>query len=170
MLPNLPTNLSGLDLSVIVLVLLSMGMGAWRGLVYEVLSISNWVVAFLVARFCSDFVTPYTATWEQMPQVVRVGVVYGGLFLVSLFIGSWLSSRMREWISHSGLRPADRTLGALFGVVRAVVIGLAVTVLVHTMGWNLHEIWQSSVLATGFDAVFNGLKPWLGESINQVMN
>ena len=42
--------MSTLDWIFVVVVLGSMLLGAWRGLVYEVLSLLGWLVAFMVAR------------------------------------------------------------------------------------------------------------------------
>ena len=43
--------MAALDWIFVALLLASMLMGAWRGLVYEFLSLAGWVVAFVVAQW-----------------------------------------------------------------------------------------------------------------------
>ena len=43
--------MAALDWIFVALLLASMLMGAWRGLVYEVLSLAGWVAAFLAAQW-----------------------------------------------------------------------------------------------------------------------
>ncbi|RZL27705.1 MAG: CvpA family protein, partial [Rubrivivax sp.] len=41
--------LSWVDLALAALLLLSIGIGLWRGLVYEVMSLAGWVIAYFAA-------------------------------------------------------------------------------------------------------------------------
>lgn len=160
---------SWLDMLIMGLMLISMAWGAWRGLIYELLSIGNWIFSFFFAHILSDTFVPYTYSWTYIPAPWRVGVIYVVLFVIALFIGGWIASRIREWISHTGLRATDRVLGALFGWVRALIIALALSVVMHIFKWHEHDFWQLSVLTHWVDALLNGLQPWLGTSINQVI-
>jgi membrane protein required for colicin V production len=38
------------DVTLLVVLVLSILLGLWRGLVYEVLSVAGWVVAFIAAQ------------------------------------------------------------------------------------------------------------------------
>ena len=42
--------MAAIDLILLLLLLASVLLGLWRGLVYELLSIAGWVVAFLLAQ------------------------------------------------------------------------------------------------------------------------
>ena len=69
--------MAALDWIFVALLLASMLMGAWRGLVYEVLSLAGWVVAFLVAQwFAAD-----AAAWFY--QMVSYSVLASKLQLRS---------------------------------------------------------------------------------------
>jgi membrane protein required for colicin V production len=46
--------LTPLDAVLLALLLLSVGIGVWRGLVFEVLSLAGWVVAWWVASHGAD--------------------------------------------------------------------------------------------------------------------
>ena len=49
--------LSWVDLALAALLLTSIGIGLWRGLVYEVMSLAGWVVAY--------FASPPLAPWVE---------------------------------------------------------------------------------------------------------
>jgi hypothetical protein len=71
---------------------------------------------------------------------------YAAGFIV-VFVGAVLPADFCGWpqlVDAIGLRPADRTLGAVFGVVRGVVLLLVVAVVVGLT--PLHEAawWQES--------------------------
>ena len=53
------------------------------------------------------------------------------MFVLAVFAGGLLAWASRKLIEAAGLRPVDRTLGAAFGVVRGVVLLLALAVVVN---------------------------------------
>jgi membrane protein required for colicin V production len=89
--------------------------GAWRGLVYEVLSLLGWLVAFVVARTWAQEVAVWLPLdgWDMQLRYAAgfVLLLVGSMFAWGVI--SWLSKQLIEAV---GLRPVDRTLGALFGV------------------------------------------------------
>jgi len=77
---------------------------------------------------------------------------------------AWLAKKLIEAV---GLRPADRTLGAAFGVVRGLVLMLVVAVVA---GWTpLHEAawWQESRVAPLLTDMLKGLRPALPEEFGR---
>lgn len=90
--------------------------------------------------------------------VVFVGAVFACGFL------AWLAKKLVDAI---GLRPADRTLGAVFGVVRGVVLLLVVAVVVGLT--PLHEAawWQESHSAPVLGGMLKSLKPALPEEFGR---
>ena len=47
--------MADLDWICLAVLALSLSIGAWRGLVYEVLSVVNWVLAFVLAQWSVYF-------------------------------------------------------------------------------------------------------------------
>lgn len=146
-----------LDWVMVAGLLASMLLGAWRGLVYEVLSLVGWLVAFAVARlWAADM-----ARWlplEGWDMQLRYAAGFVLLFVLALFawgLVSWLS---RQLIEVAGLRPVDRTLGALFGVLRGLVLALVATMAISYTPLHNSQWWQDSVLA-----------PWLAQALAAVL-
>jgi membrane protein required for colicin V production len=138
-------------------------LGLWRGLVYEVLSVLNWVAAFVLAQWLA----PRAAEWMPFGGAGESSIRYAAgfvvVFIAALFAGGLLAWLTRKLVEAVGLRPVDRALGGLFGLVRGTVAVLALAVVVHLT--NLHRAawWTDSVTAGVATAALRGLKPVVPE-------
>jgi membrane protein required for colicin V production len=157
-----------LDWIFLAVLLASMVVGAWRGLVYEVLSVLSWLAAFVLAQWLA----PDAAQWLPMSgaaEAVRYAAGFVLVFIAAIFAGSLLAFLIKKLVSAVGLRPADRLLGAAFGVLRGVVLLLAVTVVVgmtplHTATW-----WTEATGPRVATVVLAGLKPVLPQEFGKYL-
>jgi membrane protein required for colicin V production len=147
---------------------ISMLVGAWRGLVFEVLSVLSWIAAFVLAQWFAPDVAQ-RLSMAGASEVVRYGVAFVLVFVATVFAGGLVAFLVKKLMAAVGLTPADRALGALFGAVRAVLLLLALTVVVgmtplRTMPW-----WQDA-LATQWAAVaLQGMKPLLPQDFGKYL-
>jgi len=116
---HLPIN--GLDLAVGVVLLVSALLAFIRGFVHEVLSVAAWVGALAAAIYGLPYVAPYAH------KIIHLGwaadaVASALIFLVVLFILSIGTHAVARAIQKTAFNNVDRTLGFVFGLVRAVVI------------------------------------------------
>lgn len=158
--------MAALDWIFVVILLTSMLLGAWRGLVFEVLSLMGWVVSFFVAQwFAEDMAAllPMGGSAESLRYAAGFVVV----FVASVFACGLVTWVAKKLVDAIGLRPADRTLGAAFGVLRGVVLLLAVAVVAGLT--PLHEAlwWQESQGAPVLAEVLRGLKPALPDEFGK---
>ena len=152
--------MTALDWIFLFVLLLSMLIGAWRGLVYEVLSLGNWALAFFLAQHFA----PAFAAWLPMTnatEAIRYGAAFVLLFVVAVFAGSLVIWLISQLFKAAGLRPADRALGAVFGLMRGAVVLLAAAVLVTMTLWKSEPWWTQSIAAQWATAAVKGLKPVL---------
>ena len=107
--------MSTVDWVLLACVLASMLLGAWRGLVYEVLSLLGWLVAFVVARIWAADV----ALWLPMQDwdmQLRYAAGFVLLFVLALFgwgLVSWLSRRLIEAATGGAERFEGRMIEAM---------------------------------------------------------
>lgn len=144
----------------------SMLIGAWRGLVFEVLSWFGWVVSFFVAQWFAQDV----AAWLPMGEsagALRYAAGFVIVFIAAVFACGFLTSLAKKLIEAIGLRPADRALGAIFGVLRGVVLLLAVAVVAGLTPVGGAPWWQESQAAPVLAEVLKGLKPALPEEFSR---
>ena len=155
-----------LDWVFVLVLLASTLIGAWRGLVFEVLSAMGWVAAFFAAQwFAAD--VGGALPWRAESDTLRYLVGFLVVFVAAVFVAGLLAWILKKMIEAVGLRPADRSLGALFGALRGMVLLLAVAVVggmtpMHEAIW-----WQESVGARWLEVALQGLKPMLPEEFGK---
>ncbi|MDP3618907.1 MAG: CvpA family protein [Ramlibacter sp.] len=157
-----------LDWIFVTVLLVSLLIGAWRGLVYEVLSVFAWIAAFFVAQWLA----PDAAAWLPMGRAaepVRYAAGFAVVFIAVVFSGALIAWLLKKLIESVGLRPVDRTLGALFGAMRGAVVLLAFSVVVNFTAMKNEAWWRQSVGAGVSTAVLKGLKPVLPEQFWQYL-
>ena len=149
-----------LDWIFLGVVLLSVGLGAWRGFVVEVLSLANWALAFFVAQWFAPAIAmrlPMAGASDTIRHVAAFLV----LFVLTLFAGGllvWLAGRL---FRITALRPADRALGAVFGLMRGVLLLLAAALVIGMTPLKADAWWTGSQLGALATATLKGLKPAL---------
>ena len=149
-----------LDWIFVAVLLASMLVGAWRGLVFEVLSLLGWVVSFFVAQWWADDMAALLPMGESAGSL-RYAAGFAVVFVASVFVCGFLTWLAKKLVEAIGLRPADRTLGAVFGVLRGLVLLLAVAVVADLTPLRDAAWWQESRGAPVLAEVLRGLKPAL---------
>jgi len=147
----------------------SMLLGAWRGLVYEVLSVLGWAVSFYAAQYFA----PMVAGWlplQSSSETVRYAAAFVLVFVVGVFTAGLLAFLLKKLIEAIGLRPVDRTMGAAFGLVRGVILLLAAAVVMDMTALKTSTWWQESKGAPVLTAALKGLKPLLPEEFAKYLN
>ena len=144
--------------------LLSVLLGLWRGLVYEVLSVLGWIAAFILAQAFADDLGVWLPIGGLSPPL-RVAVGFVVVFVVVAFaagLGAWLVQKL---VASVGLRPVDRVLGGAFGLLRGVVILLAVALVVSMTQMQNAAWWADSKVAGVSSATLQEVKPLLPEPV-----
>ncbi|WP_342618418.1 CvpA family protein [Rhodoferax sp. GW822-FHT02A01] len=157
-----------LDWVCIGILLASMVVGAWRGLVVEVLSLASWAVAFVLAQWFAPDVAaklPMAGAGEQ----VRYAAGFVLIFVATLFAGALLGFVLSKVLSAVGMGAINRLLGALFGVLRGVVLILAITVVVGMTPWKSSREWQASTGVRWATSTLGLLKPVLPQEFGKYL-
>ena len=146
----------------------SLLLGLLRGLVYEVLSVLSWIAAFVVAQWLA----PAVGAWlpmENTAEPLRYAAGFAIVFVAVVFAGGLVAWATRKMVEAVGLRPMDRVLGAAFGLVRGVVVLLALAVVVNMTPLRKSQWWTESMGAAVSTAALKGLKPVLPEEFAQYL-
>jgi membrane protein required for colicin V production len=157
-----------LDWIFAVAMLLSMLLGAWRGLVYEALSLINWVVAFVLAQwFAHDVARYFPMSGASVEMRYAAGFVV--VFIAAMVVGALIAVLVKKLTAAVGLRPVDRVLGAVFGVLRGVLLLLLATALVAMTPLKDSTAWQESVAVNVGAMALKGLKPVLPRDLGRFL-
>ena len=146
----------------------SLLLGAWRGLVYEVLSVMSWIAAFLLAQLFA----PDVAGWlpmGQAPQALRYAAAFALVFIGVVFAGGVLAWGVKKLVEAVGLRPVDRVLGAVFGLARGALLLMAIAIVVTMTPMRQGEWWTESKGAAASTAAVKQLKPVLPERFGRYL-
>ena len=144
-------------------------LGAWRGLVYEVLSVLGWAASFYAAQWFA----PQVALWlplQSATEPVRYAAAFALVFIAAVFAAGLLAFLVKKLIDAIGLRPVDRTMGAAFGVLRGMILLLAATVVMDMTTLKSSPWWQESQGAGALNTTLSRLKPVLPEPFAKYLN
>jgi membrane protein required for colicin V production len=160
--------MAALDWVILAALLVSLLLGVLRGLVYEVMAAFSWIAAFVLAEWLAAQVgqwLPMGATSEPLRYAAGFAVV----FVLAVFAGGLVAWSLRRLVEAAGLRPVDRALGAAFGVVRGVVLLLALAVVVNMTPLRKDAWWTESRGAAVGTTALKGLRPVVPERFGQYL-
>lgn len=120
--------ISGLDLAVIIILLLSAILAFTRGFVHEVLSVTAWVGAIFAVIYGLPELRHFARGMipNELIADSAAGIV---IFLVVLVVLSILTKMLSKTIQASALNNLDRSLGFVYGLVRGAAILAALLII-----------------------------------------
>ena len=109
------------DILITVALIISIGVGFWRGFVKEAISLAALLFAIWAALYFGPSVGDISHSWLSSEGAqMWFGRIL--VFAVILSLGGLLSWGISKVVRMSALSGMDRMLGGLFGVVRGVVL------------------------------------------------
>ncbi|HEY1128598.1 MAG TPA: CvpA family protein [Roseateles sp.] len=156
--------LSWVDLALLALLLISIGIGLWRGLVFEVMSLAGWVVAYFAAPPLAPLVVDMLPEGKFGPAAVHlIALVLAFCFVLIVWS---LATRLVKMLIHATpLSALDRLGGAGFGALRGVFIALLLVLVIGASPLAQSTTWQASRAAPVLTGVLHDVAPLLPEPI-----
>jgi membrane protein required for colicin V production len=149
-----------LDYAVLGVLALSAAWGIWRGLAREVVSLTGWVIAFLVANLLAGPVG------EALPgdlarAELRVLFAFVAIFVLMLAMMTLIGMLLSKILKAAGLAGLDRTLGGVFGLARGLLIMLAFALLAGLTSLPRQPVWTQALSRNLLEHSALVMKPWL---------
>ncbi|MGL6109819.1 MAG: CvpA family protein [Rubrivivax sp.] len=160
--------LSWVDLSLLGVLLLSLMLGLWRGFVLEVMALLGWVVAYLAAQWWSPGWAQYVPLGEPGSSLNHAAT-FVIAFIAVLVVWGLASRVLRMLVNATPLRGADRVLGAAFGLLRGVLLLMAVATIVALTPAATAPEWHRSQGVQWLAVALQGLKPLLPADFAQFL-
>ncbi len=152
-------NFNGIDYVVLGLLVLSMGMGIFRGFVKEIIALISWIAAFTVSTlyalpFAALFVSsaaraPGTSVTDSV-STMAVVISYLALFAGVLIAGSILKFIVNYAVEGKGISVTNRILGAVLGLGRGCVVVLLAMFFVSLTAMANAPLWKESSMVQCF--------------------
>src|SRR3954471_19440602 len=127
--------------------------------------LSGWVAAYLLATLFSPSLARHLpeSLGSTLSQPLAFLAVFVGVLIVASFIALLLSSLTRS----VGMGWMDRTLGACFGVVRGLLVVLALVMLGGMTPLPQEGVWKNAVLSGPFETAVVVLRPYLPDELGR---
>ena len=144
------------DWIILAVLAISTIVGLFRGIVRELMAIVGWVLAIVLAlRF-----SPWAGELIPLSSVdASIRTIFGAILIavVVRIAGAALSAASVSF--------EDRSIGAVFGFVRGVVIVCACVFLLGMTSFTRSGYWRNSVLIVPAERVIDLSMPILPETI-----
>ena len=154
------SGMAWVDWTLLAVLVLSVVVGLWRGLVFELMSLVGWVVAYTAAQLLSPTLAAHVPVGAP-GSALHQGAAFAAAFVLALLAWALLSRLVRLIIHATPLTLLDRALGAVFGLLRGGVLLLALATVVAFTPVLQSQAWQASRGAAWLAIALQGLKPVL---------
>lgn len=157
-----------IDLALAIGLAVSVVVGLWRGLLTELLALLGWVVASVASQVFGVDAAAHVPVGEPGS---RVNLLAG---MAVVFVSAWIGWAVLSWglvqvVKASGLGGTDRLLGALFGLLRGLLVALVLVALVNLTPLAESQPWRTSRSVAWLDVALQGLRPVLPPEVIQFL-
>ena len=153
------------DAVVLAALVLSLGLGIFRGFVREILSLSSWIISIWLAYVYGDDLAIVVVPWVESERLSGL-IAYVVVFVTVLVLLSLVGALLLKLFRIAGLSGTSRLLGGLFGFLRGLVI---VTVLLFSAEWTpaTSQAWfRDSQIVPYFDVPLTWFKSRVVNQLN----
>jgi membrane protein required for colicin V production len=149
-----------LDIVIVMTIVISAVFAAWRGIIRTLFGLLACVLALVAALLFTMQVAeaiPFLKNYPLLSTLVSFVLIFVGVLLLVGIPGGLLHRLLRS----SGMGFVDRGLGFFFGVVRGIVIVLAVLWVVEIVpGFKAALETEPSHLRPLFSQAMDAMRPW----------
>jgi membrane protein required for colicin V production len=133
------------DYAVISVVTLSVLLAVFRGVVREIAALAGWAAALIL----SGLFAQELAQWlpASLSHLLRAVIAYLIIFLSVLLLSGAIGLLLAKLFHAAGLGFTDRAVGALFGLVRGVVIVFVAVMLAGLTSMPKEPFWREAALS-----------------------
>ena len=153
--------MTAFDYAMLTVVLISVAISIWRGLVREVVSLLSWLAAIWAAFHYTvpfaDNILPSVITNPSARYATALLVIFIGTVLLLELIGVLVAKLMHA----AGLAFVDRLLGAVFGAARGILLVWILVMVAGLTSLPREPWWQDSIFAAPLQTSVLAARPLL---------
>ncbi|MBA3995958.1 MAG: colicin V production protein [Candidatus Accumulibacter sp.] len=148
------------DYVILGIVVVSLAIGLWRGVVGEIIALVAWILAFFAARAWGSEIAEALFTGIVDPAV-RIVAGWVAVFVAVLIVMSLLRLAVRGLLKALGLTLTDRLLGLIFGAARGLLIVFLLVAVGGMTSVPKEKWWSEAYFAPPLETAVLASKPWL---------
>ena len=154
------------DFVVIAIVGLSVTFSIWRGAIREVFALVAWVAAFIAAQAYAGTLAVYLP--DAIPNAsIRLLSGFVIIFLTVLFFTAVVAFVISKLVRAVGLGPVDRGIGAIFGLLRGMLVVLILVLLCGLTSAPRHPAWRDAMLSPPLEAMAMSVRSMLPKDLSR---
>ncbi|HEY2558408.1 MAG TPA: CvpA family protein [Caldimonas sp.] len=150
--------LGWIDIAMLAVIVLSALAGAVRGLTFEILSLLGWVAAWFAGLWLGPLLAPHLPIATPGSPLNNIAA-FAAAFLIVLILSGLAARAISALVGKTLLRPLDRLLGAVFGILRGLLVLLAVAIVVSFTPLASSTAWRESYGAVWLNTILHELVP-----------
>ena len=148
--------MTAFDLTIIIILAVSMLIGIYRGFIRESFSLVMLALALVIAVKFSALPQVWLPDIELSGYLVsgddlQLALVFSLLFIMVLIIGRFANRIISDAVRRSFMNLIDRFLGAVFGLVRGGAVVLILVLFSGLTSVSFSDAWRASVMISPFE-------------------
>lgn len=152
------------DYVILGVIAVSVLVAFFRGFVREAVGLTVWILAFWAAFQLAPVLETLLSAWMDA-RFMRWIAVFAIVFIAVLILGAVANHFLGKLVSETGFAGTDRMLGAIFGVLRGVVLLVFMVLLAGLTAIPEYDWWKDSVLIDQLEQGALWVSDWLPEGI-----
>ncbi len=152
--------MTAFDFLVIGIIGLSTLFAFWHGFTRLIASLVAWVVGVLAAIRLSGGFGNMLPDFGESPAA-RYVAAFAIILVVVLIVGALIGFLLSRLLQAVGLGFLDRSLGAIFGFARGILVAVLLVLLAGMTTLPKSDWWQNASLSPALVTAALSLRPWL---------
>ncbi|MDR0996484.1 MAG: CvpA family protein [Zoogloeaceae bacterium] len=153
------------DFAVLAILGVSVLLGAWRGVIGEVIALAAWIIGFFGAKAFGGQVAQALYGGLIDTPILRLCAGWATVFFAVLAVLGLVRIFSKKLIAALGMSLSDRLLGFFFGLVRGALIVLVLVALGGLTDLPKERWWANAKLAPPFETAVLVAAAWLPPDI-----
>ena len=159
--------MTGFDYVVITIVLASVLLGVWRGVVGEIIALAAWVLAFFAAKWWGAEVAQLFFTGLIADPALRIVAAWVAVFVAVLILMALVRLAVRGLLKALGLSLSDRLLGIIFGLARGLIIVFVLVAVGGMTSVPKERWWREAYFSAPLETAVLAGMPWLPPEVSK---
>ena len=159
--------MTGFDYVVITIVLASVLLGVWRGVVGEIIALAAWVLAFFAAKWWGAEVAHLFFTGLIADPALRIVAAWVTVFVAVLILMALVRLAVRGLLKALGLSLSDRLLGIIFGLARGLIIVFVLVAVGGMTSVPKERWWSEAYFSAPLETAVLAGMPWLPPEVSK---
>ena len=123
-------SISSIDLIYLILTIFSLVKCYKKGFVLSILSMSKWLLAYIITLLIFPQLKPYLAEIIDNEYVIDIGLGIT-IFIIVIFLVLMISKGISKVVNYTGIGSLDTLFGFFFGFIRAYIVSICIFSAAH---------------------------------------